>query len=220
MTTVAEDLYLLLHLPDTGRAVVDRTSLDRALGGALLLDLSVHNRITAEGDGARAKITVDTRSTGDALLDLALERLGPGPLRAQRGVERLARRIREPVLEGLAGRGLVERRDERWLGLFPHTTWTIVDHRPGDALRRRLAEVLLGKGDPDEHLAGLISLVHAVKAEHKLVDGNRRELRARAEEIAGGDWAGVAVRKAVQAVQASVAVAVSAAAAAGSTGSS
>jgi hypothetical protein len=67
----------------------------------------------------------------------------------------------------------------------------------------------------------LISLVHAVKAEHKVVDGPRRQLRARAAEVADGEWAGRAVHKAVEAVQASVAAAVAVSAAAdGSSGGS
>ena len=57
-------------------------------------------------------------------------------------------------------------------------------------------------------MALLISLVHAVKAEHKVVEGQRKQLRARAAEVADGEWAGQAVRKAVEAVQASVMAAV------------
>ncbi|TWF79275.1 Golgi phosphoprotein 3 GPP34 [Pseudonocardia hierapolitana] len=66
---LTEDLVLLLLNPETGRAVVDSTSLDRAIGGALLLDLVTRERITADGDGARARLTVaDAAPTGDALL--------------------------------------------------------------------------------------------------------------------------------------------------------
>jgi hypothetical protein len=216
--TLTEDLVLLLLDPGTGRAVVDSTSLDRAIGGALLLDLAARERITADGDGARARLSVaDAAPTGDTLLDTALARLEK-PLRAQKAVERLARGTRTPVLEHLAEQGLVRRERSRLLGVFPITTWT-----PGDAakeLRGRVAAVLLDGTRPDQHIALLISLVHAVKAEHKVVDGPRRQLRARAAEVAEGEWAGHAVRKAVQAVQASVAaaVAVSAAAASSSSG--
>ena len=217
--SLTEDLVLLLLDPGTGRAVVDSTSLDRAIGGALLLDLATRERITADGDGARARLSVASAApTGDPLLDTALARLEK-PVRAQRAVERLARGTRTPVLERLAERGLVRHERNRLLGILPISTWT-----PGDVakeLRGRVTAVLLDGGQPDQHLAMLISLVHAVKAEHKVVDGPRRQLRARAAEVADGEWAGQAVRKAVQAVQASVltAIAVSTAAASSSTGS-
>jgi hypothetical protein len=215
--TLTDDLTLVLLSPDTGRAVVDGTSLDRAIGGALLLDLATRERITADGDGAKARLSaVDASPTGDAVLDMALARFDK-PLRAQKAVERLARGTRTPVLERLAAQGLVRRERPRLLGVLPITTWT-----PGDAakeLRGRVAAVLLDEARPDHHLALLISLVHAVKAEHKIVDGSRRQLRARAAEVAEGEWAGQAVRKAVQAVQASVAAAVAVSAGAASSGS-
>jgi Golgi phosphoprotein 3 GPP34 len=215
--TLAEDLVLLLLDPRTGRAVVDSTSLDRAIGGALLLDLSTRERITADGGGARARLSVvDAAPTGDPLLDTALARLDK-PVRAQKAVERLARGTRTPVLERLADQGLVRHERNRLLGILPISTWT-----PGHAaqeLRGRVAAVLRDGAQPDQHLALLISLVHAVKAEHKIVDGPRRQLRARAAEVADGEWAGQAVRKAVQAVHTSVMAAVAASTAAASTSS-
>ncbi|QYN37270.1 GPP34 family phosphoprotein [Pseudonocardia sp. DSM 110487] len=211
--TLTEDLVLLLLDPATGRAVVDSTSFDRAIGGALLLDLASRERVTADGDGARARLSVvGGAPTGDPLLDTALERLNK-PVRAQKAVERLARGTRTPVLERLAERGLVRQERGRLLGLLPITTWT------GDAakeLRGRVAGVLRDGAEPAPHVAMLISLIHAVKAEHKVVDGQRRQLRSRAAEIADGEWAGQAVRKAVQAVQTSVMAAVMASTAAAS----
>ncbi|OZM77037.1 GPP34 family phosphoprotein [Pseudonocardia sp. MH-G8] len=211
MTTITEDLVLLLLDPGSGRAVVDGTSLDRAIGGALLLDLALRERISADSDGAKARLRVlDPAPTGDALLDEAASRLSGNAVRAQKAVERLARRTRTPVLERLVQRGVVRCEQSRILGIFPSTTWPSTGSGAGKELRGQVAAVLRDGAPPDQHVALLISLVHAVKAEHKVVDGARRQLRARAAEVADGDWAGVAVRKAVQAVQASVMAAVTA----------
>src|ERR1700754_2179828 len=121
MARVTEDLVLLLFDPQSGRALVDSTSLDRAVGGALLLDLSTHERLAAAGQGARARLSVaDPSPTRDPLLDAALAKLDDRhPVRAQKAVERLARKTREPVLERLAQRGLVRRERARLLGLLP-----------------------------------------------------------------------------------------------------
>jgi hypothetical protein len=217
---LTEDLTLLLLDPDAGRAVVDSTSLDRAIGGALLLDLTTRDRIAADGTGARARLSVvGAAPTGDALLDGALARLDK-PLRAQKAVERLARGTRATVLARLVERGLVRHERTRLLGFIPVNTWPAADRGIAKELRGRVAAVLLDGAQPDPHIALLISLVHAVKAEHKVVDGPRRQLRARAAEVAEGEWAGEAVRKAVQAVQASVMAAVTASTAAASSSSS
>jgi hypothetical protein len=51
--------------------------------------------------------------------------------------------------------------------------------------------------------AALIALLHVLGREHKVVDPrpyqlSRRQLRARAAEIAQGNWASEAVRKAIE----------------------
>ncbi len=63
------------------------------------------------------------------------------------------------------------------------------------------------------------NLLHALKCEHKVVDPrpyqmSRRQLRARAAEIAQGNWASEAVRKAIDQALAAVAAASAAATAA------
>jgi hypothetical protein len=80
----------------------------------------------------------------------------------------------------------------------------------GDALVQQVA--------PDARTAALIALVHALRCEHKIVDPRqyglpKRELRARAEQIAKGNWASEAVRKAIDEMIAAVVAATSAAAA-------
>ncbi len=143
MATITDDLVLLLLHPEAGRAVVDSTSLDRAVGGALLLDLATRQRIAADGDGTRARIrVVDATPTGEPLLDDALTRLAGDVLRAQKAVERLARRTRPQVLERLVERGLVRRERSRLLGIFPVTTWPPVDAGHAKELRARVAAVL------------------------------------------------------------------------------
>ena len=68
---IAEDLLLLLTDDDTGRLVVSGSYVDVALGGALLVELSMKGRA---GVDARKRLLVrDPSPTGDVLLDRALE---------------------------------------------------------------------------------------------------------------------------------------------------
>ena len=65
----------------------------------------------------------------------------------------------------------------------------------------------------------LIALLHALRCEDKIVDPgqyglSKRELRARAEEVAKGNWASEAVRRAIDEMMAAVAAASAAATAA------
>ncbi len=63
--------------------------------------------------------------------------------------------------------------------------------------------------DPTPRAAALISLLSAVDAAAKVFpDTDRKMIRKRAKEIADGEWAGAAVRKAVDAINSAVFVAV------------
>ncbi|MEK8070044.1 GPP34 family phosphoprotein [Rhodococcoides navarretei] len=59
------------------------------------------------------------------------------------------------------------------------------------------------------HSAASISLISAVDLTHKvIVDADKKLLKQRAKQIAEGEWAGAAVRKAVSDVNAAVRAAV------------
>lgn len=219
MTTLAEDLALLLVDPATGKPVVDGTAFDRAIGGALLLDLAVAGRVAVTGSGAKARIAAIGGPTGDPLLEAASERLGTKERRAAAAVERLSSKLRPATFARLVAAGTLEEEKGRVLGVIPTTTWRFTDPAPRTALQRGVAAVLTGKAEPDERQAGLVSLLYAVKAEHKVVDGPRKELRARAKKVADGEWAGSAVSQAVQAVQATIMAAVVTSTVAGSAAS-
>lgn len=215
MTTLAEDFALLIVDPATGKPLIDGTAFDRAIGGALLLDLAVAGRVAVTGSGAKARIAAIGGPTGDPLLDAASERLGQKERRAAAAVERLSSKLRAATFARLVDAGTLAEEKGRVLGVIPTTTWRFTDARAREAVQRGVAAVLTGKAEPDERQAGLVSLLHAVKAEHKVVDGPRKQLRARSREIAEGEWAGSAVTQAVQAVQATIMAAVVASTVAG-----
>ncbi len=198
---------MLLLLDDTtGKVVVDGTSRDNVLAGAVLLDLVNHGRVGPADPTAKlgeGKVVVlDVSPTGDPVLDHALARLGTKPVKSARAVELLQKGTRDEVLEQLVGRGLLRREDSKVLGLFPRTSWPAADSRHEEWVRQHLDAALLRGAAPEPHTGALVSLLHAVDAVPKVVAGDRKELKARAKEIAQGEWAGAAVKKAVADVQA------------------
>ena len=81
-----------------------------------------------------------------------------------------------------------------------------------------MTQALMQQAEPDPRSAALIALVHALRCEHKIVDPwpydlSRRQVRARAEEIARGNWASQAVRTTIDEMIAAVVAATSAASA-------
>ena len=115
---------------------------------------------------------------------------------------------------------MLRRSTRKVMGILPRTVWPTVDSGHRRELRARLQDVLVAGATPDGRTAALVSLLVAVNAAHKVVDGDKKAVKARAKDIAAGDWAGAAVKKAIDAVNATIAVVIIAAGAGGAGGSS
>lgn len=221
---LAEDLLLLLTNDVSGRLVLQAAQVDAGLGGANLVELALTGRVGL--DDRRRLVVSDPSATGEAVLDGALAivstRQGKKPKAC---IQPLAKGLRRALYDRLVAAGVVRLDETRVLGLFPLRRWPVVQAGQESAVRTRVAQVLVQGTTPDERTAALVALLHALKAEHKVVDPRqhgigKRELRDRAEEVARGDWAAAAVRQAVDDMLAAVTAASIAAAASGSTAGS
>jgi Golgi phosphoprotein 3 (GPP34) len=72
-------------------------------------------------------------------------------------------------------------------------------------MRAQLTQVLVQRTTPDSRTGAFISLLHALKSEHRIVEPKGhgltcKELQTRAEKISPGDWASEAVGEAIEAV--------------------
>ena len=203
---LAENLLLLVTDDASGRLYVRTDPLDPALAGANLIELTMMGKVDLSGEGSAGKpgrlIVCETSPAGDEVLDAALRivlaRTGHRPSAVMRP---LGRDLRRTLYERLAAAGAVRAEPARVLGVFP--------------VRRLVPQAL-----PDLGSAVLIALVHALKCEHKIVDPrlsglSRRELRARAEQIAQSSWTSQALRQMIDATTAAVKSAAAAAASAG-----
>jgi hypothetical protein len=222
---LAEDLLLLVTDDASGRLLVAAAQVDAALGGANLAELALINKVDVTGEGEEGKagrvIVRDPSPAGDEVLDAALEMLiarqGSKPSAV---IRPLSKGLRQRLYERLAASGMVRAGQGRILGLFPAHTWPAQDAHHEAQVRLLLTQALVQQQAPDARSAALIALVHALRYEHQIVDPgayglSKRQLRARADEIAGGSWASEAVRTAITEIIAAVAATTAAGAAAG-----
>lgn len=210
MPALAEDLIQLLFDDESGRPVVDQFRLDLVIAGAVLIELINTGRVDRTGPDDDAKpglaIVRDGSPTGDAVLDEALIRLGRKPLKFQRATEALAKGVRLGVLDRLVERGLLRRDETRVLGIFRVKTWPAAEVAHEAEVRSALAAALLHGEVPSERTAALVAMLQAIDIVPKVVPGDKKSLRARADEIVQGDLVNKAVRQAVRDVQAAVVV--------------
>lgn len=222
---IAEDLLLLLTDDTSGRLAVPAAQADAGLGGANLVELTLLRKVDLTGEHDAAKpgrlIVRDPSPAGDEILDAALQ-----TVIAQQGakpaavIRPLGKNLRQMLYERLASRGVLRAEEGRVLGVFPVHRWPAQDASHEAQVRGLLSDVLLQRATPDARSAALIALAHALRCEHEIVDPaqgglSRRELRARAGQVASGSWASEAVRKVIDDMTAAVVAAISATAAAG-----
>jgi len=225
MTLLAEDLLLLLLDDETG-ALAASTYVPTALGGALLAELALEGRAeVGEKKGLWRQATVRALAgpPADPVLARAHGQVQEKERAASDLVTRLGKGVKEVLLDRLAGRGLLERSEEKVLGLFPRTRWPAADSAREDDVRRELTAVLVGGEDPRPRTATLVSLLHAIDRAHRTVDpgeAGARAVRRRAKEVAEGEWAAKGVADAVAAMNAAVTAAVTSATVAATTSTS
>jgi len=204
---LAENLLLLVTDDASGRLSVPGSQLDLGLGGANLVELTVMGRVDLSGEKGAGKpgrlIVRDSSPAGDEVLDAALRIvLAHAGRRPSAVIRPLGRNLRRTLYERLAANGAVRAERARVLGVFPVRRWPTQDAGHGAELRRLVTQALVQQAAPDAGTAALIALVHALRCEHKIVDPkpyrlSRRQLRARAAQIAEGNWGSAAVRRVI-----------------------
>lgn len=216
---IAEDLLLLLTDDRSGKLLVASNQLDIALGGALLIELALEQRVdVAPEDGVvrKARLFVkDASPASDSLLDEALARIAAKQGRKPKDVApALGKGVRARLHARLAERGMLHEETAKILGIFPSHRWPSSDSEREDSVRALLADALRAGSTDDAHIAGLVALLHALKSVTKVVDPaelgiTKKEMNDNADRIAEGDWATEAVREAIDAMLSAVIAATS-----------
>jgi Golgi phosphoprotein 3 GPP34 len=206
----------LIGYADDGTPVTDGMHLDNGLGGALLLELALAEKIDVERDRV---VVRDPAPAGHPLLDAALRRIAQDkPRKPKDWVAKFAKDTRGQVMAGLVEQGVVREEKGKVLLIFPRTRYPAahgVEPAAETDARQRMRAAVAGDGPVEPRTAALCALIKATGLDRKVfADLDRRRVKARLTEISEGEWAATAVKKAIEQVQAAVMAAVTASTAA------
>ena len=208
---IAEE-YLLLALDDeTGKLRIGRDRLEPALGGALLVELALRERVGVTPQEAgwtkRGRVTITSLTpTDDPELDAALHKLAENEGKKVKDLlgsyatrkSRLSHGVRVRLLERLAAAGMLVRTKGTVLGFVPRTTWPAGNPEAEDDVRRRLQAALVGGETATERTVALIALLQVTGLLSKVVSTeDKRALKSRAKQLTECDWAAKAVKDAI-----------------------
>jgi Golgi phosphoprotein 3 (GPP34) len=226
---IAEEFLLLSLDNDSGKPLLGKDRLGPALGGALVAELALMERIGVTphdaGWNKRGRITITNLTpTDDRELDEAMGKLAESEGKKLKDVlsdfaskkVRLSYQLRERLLERLAKAGVVKEQEGSVLGFIPRTTWPAGNRAAEDDVRERLQSALVSGVTPTERTLVLIALLQVTGLLPKVVTTeDKRALKARAKQLTDGDWAAKAVKDAIDEVTAATVAVVAASAGAG-----
>ncbi|MGC1207370.1 MAG: GPP34 family phosphoprotein, partial [Ornithinimicrobium sp.] len=153
--------------------------------------------------------TLDPSPTDDPLLDLVLAELAAKEGKHPAGVlPKLGTDLKEAVYVRLAEQGLVTRNEGKIFGLIKDVSWPPSTPQREQRIEE-LASVLRGDQTPSDRTGALIALLHVCDLTWSILGDpsglSRKEVRAKAKEIASGEWASAAVKDAVTGAQGAIA---------------
>ncbi len=208
-----EELLLLALRDARGTIESKATMYQYALGGAILAELLLAERIRVADDRKKLVGFVPGPVLREPLLDECLEfiRSAKRRRRASDWVARVARikDLKHRVAQGLCRRGILHAAEDKVLWLFRRRVYPERDPAPEQRIVERLGEAIFGDASEiDGRTAVLLSLVHGTGMLPIHFDKKQLKARkARIKLIADGQLLGAATRQAVEAAQAAASAA-------------
>ncbi len=211
--TLAEELMLLALKDDKG-TVAPGTMYPFAIGGAVISELLLADRIVVDDSKKRGLVdVVSDAPLGDEFLDECLARIRQAKRRGSLStwVSRLAnlKQLKHRVARSLCRKGILREDEDKVLLIFRRRIYPEVAPEPERELIGRLRQAIFTEtADVDARTAVLVAL--ADKAGMLKVVFDRKELKQRKERlasIASGDLTVAATAEAIQALQAAIVVA-------------
>ena len=206
---------MLLALRDREGTVASGAMYNYAVGGAILAELLLLERLRIEESGRNKKLVTPASRTpvGDALLDECLERIA-GAKRRKRPetwVSHFAsiRQLKHRVATQLCRRGILEADEEKVLLIFTRKVYPEINPAPERRLIERLRHAIFTDAEAiDPRTIVLVSLAGSTGI-LPVVFGKKdlKTRKKRIERIVNGEITGRAAKDAIAAMQAAVMVA-------------
>jgi len=189
----AEELLLLLRDEDGTLSRAPEWLVRCALGGSVLMDLALENRIDTD---AHRLFLVDSTPVEDRLLDPMLAEIARtgethDALYWVDHATRHADEIREVALERLVRNRVLELRDDRFLWIFGTRRYSLVDAEVERELKQRIGTVLTSDVIPDPRDIVIVTLADGCGLlEHLLSAGELARAAPRIELVRKMDLIG------------------------------
>lgn len=208
--TLPEEITLLMLRDDEGTVPMG-THSTYALGGAILAELLLHERVTVEKTRFSNKLVLqDASPIGDPFIDAALKQLVNTKRDAASStwVARFGERkhLFHNIAQSLADRGILLTETTKVLGLFTKKIYPELDPKPEEQLRERLREAIFETGvGVAERTVIVLAIANAIDVlRHNFDKAELKTRKKHIKQLVEGDQASKAVSNAIEAMQAAM----------------
>ena len=176
--TTAEKFLLVAHHPDKGRFMMQRTYLQYGIAGAILLDMTISDRL--EADGSKLSLKRASASTDPVMNDvISLMSQSTKPRKAEYWIRKLGARYNKyllQLLKGLAGKRLLRIEEKKFLGLIPYRkSYLLESYTRSNLVLQLKNEIIAYRGVPGDNLA-LAGMIEACRMQ-RILTTDRDELK-------------------------------------------
>ncbi|MXW41544.1 MAG: GPP34 family phosphoprotein [Acidimicrobiia bacterium] len=203
MLRFVEEILLLMLRDDGKFNNIPQPAIDRAVAGAVLMELAMENRIDTD---LEQLMVVDSTPVGDSMLDTTLAQIvSTEDKNARHWVEEISRQasdIREEALNRLVERGILERQDDRFLWVFRSRRYPVIDGESEREVKLRIMGVLFSNEIPSPRDVVIICLAHSCGIFREML--SKRELDQatdRIEQVRKLDLIGQAMNQSIHDVE-------------------
>jgi len=160
---LVDKLVLLALDDDKGNFVADNISLNYALAGAAIFELTTKEKITVASDKLKVK---SPRKLNEKSLDYCLEQLAAAKKEktTKSWIETLGNRgknIRKLSVEKLIDKRILQEKEDKILWIFPTTNYPTKNAKPENDIRAKLKDIILRRAEANTEEFMLISLVES-----------------------------------------------------------
>lgn len=176
----AEKFLLIAHHPEKGRFIIQPMFLQYGIAGAILLDLTLENRIELDN---KQLILKPARVSADPVINevVSLMSQSAKSRKVNYWVRKLATRYRKykwQVLKGLAAKSMVRIEEKKFLGLIPYRkSYLIESYTRSNILRQLKSEILAYTREPSSASMAIAGLIGACRM-HRILSDDREERKA------------------------------------------
>ena len=205
--------YLLIALDDEkGKFINDSIHLHYGFAGAILLEMAMRDKIEVQGEIIKLK---EKSTEKEVALNKAIELFRQeGKMSSKDCIAKLAKKaaeLKNDTLQRLINKGVLEKKEDKILWIFPNDKYPTQNNLPENKLRHRLNELVLNGKKPEAEDIMLLSLINTsglTKEAFRDASENRKVIKNKIEHMTSDMKLSQVINTSIREIQAAIMIAI------------